>query len=70
SLADDLKKRVFVVHVSESSIPKGSGLKVAPAGVQNTMRLDTVANIHEEALDSLDLICSVGILSGVSVAQV
>ncbi|CBJ32522.1 conserved unknown protein [Ectocarpus siliculosus] len=68
-LADDLKKRVFVVHVSESSIPKDSGLKVAPAGVKNTMRLDTIANIHEEALDVLDLICSVGILSGVSVAQ-
>ncbi|CAB1116732.1 unnamed protein product [Ectocarpus sp. CCAP 1310/34] len=68
-LADDLKKRVFVVHVSESSIPKDSGLKVPPAGVENTMRLDTIANIHEEALDSLDLICSVGILSGVSVAQ-
>lgn len=69
-LADDLKKRVFVVHVSESSIPKDSGLKVAPAGVENTMRLDTIANIHEEALDALDLICSVGILSGVSVGQV
>ncbi|CAM9375028.1 unnamed protein product, partial [Ectocarpus fasciculatus] len=68
-LADDLKKRVYVVHVSESSIPKDSGLKVAPAGVENTMRLDTIANIHEEALDALDLICSVGILSGVTVAQ-
>lgn len=69
-LDDDLKKRVYVVHVSESSIPKDSGLKVAPAGVENTMRLDTIANIHEEALDALDLICSVGILSGVTVAQV
>lgn len=59
-----------MVHVSESSIPKGSGLQVAPAGVKNTIRLPTEVNPHSEAIALLELICSVGILQDISVAQV
>lgn len=69
-LPDDVKKRLYVVHVSESSIPKDSGLTVAPAGVENTVRLETPANAHKDAIAVLELICSVGMLSGISVAQV
>ncbi len=58
------------MHVSESSIPKDSGLTVAPAGVENTVRLETPANAHTDAIAVLELICSVGMLSGISVAQV
>ncbi|CAM9235928.1 unnamed protein product, partial [Hapterophycus canaliculatus] len=68
-LPDDVKKRLYVVHVSESSIPKGSGLQVAPVGIENTIRLDTVANPHRETINLLELICSVGVLSDISVAQ-
>lgn len=69
-LPDDVKKRLYVVHVSESSIPKDSGLKVAPAGVENTLRLKTEVNPHLEAIAVLELICSVGILKDISAAQV
>eukprot|EP00903_Cladosiphon_okamuranus_P020559 g18871.t1 len=68
-LPDDVKKRLYVVHVSESSIPKGSGLQVAPAGVENTIRLETEVNPHSEAIALLELICSVGILKDISVEQ-
>ena len=56
--------------MSESSVPKGSGLVVAPAGVENTIRLEMAANTHMDAIAVLELICSVGMLSGISVAQV
>ncbi|CAM9257277.1 unnamed protein product, partial [Pylaiella littoralis] len=68
-LPHDVKKRLYVVHVSESSIPEGSGLKVAPAGVENTIRLETEANHHSEAIAILELISSVGVLGGVSISQ-
>eukprot|EP00752_Nemacystus_decipiens_P003821 g3515.t1 len=68
-LPDDVKKRLYVVHVSESSIPKGSGLQVAPAGVENTIRLPTKVNPHAETIALLELICSVGVLRDISVAQ-
>ncbi|CAM9427889.1 unnamed protein product, partial [Scytosiphon promiscuus] len=68
-LPDDVKKRLYVVHVSESSIPKGSGLKVAPVGVESTIRLETAENPHRGTINLLELICSVGVLSDISVAQ-
>ena len=43
---------------------------VAPAGVDNTIRLKTAANAHTDTIAVLELICSVGMLSGISVAQV
>lgn len=58
------------MHVSESSVPKGSGLKVAPVGIENTIRLHTAENPHRETINLLELICSVGVLSDISVAQV
>ncbi|CAM9857847.1 unnamed protein product, partial [Sphacelaria rigidula] len=69
-LPDDVKKRLYVVHVSESSIPKGSGLMVAPTGVEHTIRLDTPPNEYAEAMEVLDLIGSVGMLSDLSITQV
>lgn len=58
------------MHVSESSIPEGSGLRVAPAGVENTIRLHMEVSPHAKAIALLELICSVGILRDISVDQV
>lgn len=69
-LPDDVKKRLHIVHVSESSIPPESGLKVAPTGVEHTVRLETPSNAYAEAMEVLDLIGSVGVLSKLSITQV
>lgn len=69
-LSHDIKSRLYVVHVSQSSIPEGSGLRVAPVGVEHTIRLQTPGNSFSGAMEVLDFISSVGMLSNISVGQV
>mmetsp|Transcript_20151 Transcript_20151/g.29778 ORF Transcript_20151/g.29778 Transcript_20151/m.29778 type:complete len:921 (-) Transcript_20151:256-3018(-) len=72
-LPDDIKKKLYVVHVSPSSIPADSGLKIAPLGVESTVVLDIEApptkHISDSAVDALDLIGSVGIFGHCSLTQ-
>jgi len=37
--SDDIKKHMYLVHVSENSIPKNCGLSSAPVGLENTLVL-------------------------------
>lgn len=39
-LPTKIKKRLYIVHTSKSTIPEGSDLKVAPTGTRGTIRLD------------------------------
>ncbi|KAG5189641.1 hypothetical protein JKP88DRAFT_197392 [Tribonema minus] len=73
-LPEDVKKRLYVVHVTPSSIPPDSGLRVAPLGVQNTVAIRVEAppqqhHIAGSAVDALDLIGSVGIFGHCSLTQ-
>jgi len=43
ALDDDIKSRLFLVHVTASSVPADSGMKVAKEGVENTLVLDVQA---------------------------
>jgi hypothetical protein len=56
ALPDDVKERLHVVHVSASSIPEGSNLKVAQTGVENTIVLDVDVPEFSEAISVLNLI--------------
>ncbi|MCA9790396.1 MAG: cyclic nucleotide-binding domain-containing protein [Candidatus Eremiobacteraeota bacterium] len=38
-LPDVVKKRLYVTHVSPSSVPPETGLRVAPTGLENTIKL-------------------------------
>jgi len=40
-LNDDIKSRLFLVHVTASTVPPDSGMRVAKEGVENTLVLDT-----------------------------
>jgi hypothetical protein len=42
-LPDAIKRKLYVVHVTPSTIPPNSGLRVAPLGVQDTVVLDVEA---------------------------
>ncbi len=38
ALPDDVKKRLYVVHTTNSQVPIDKGLKAAPVGVQVGLR--------------------------------
>lgn len=40
ALSDNIKERLYLNHLNASSIPEGSGLRMAPTGVDNTFVLD------------------------------
>ncbi len=67
ALPEEVKKHLYLTHVSESSIPAESGLRLAPPGVANTLRLDAdppdVSHAQHmlEALAHVDLFQPLGI---------
>ncbi|MBS2039620.1 cyclic nucleotide-binding domain-containing protein [bacterium] len=67
ALPDDVKKNLYLTHVSESAIPADSGLRLAPPGVANTLRLEVeppdVSHAQHmlEALAHVDLFQPLGI---------
>ncbi|MBI4871171.1 MAG: MBL fold metallo-hydrolase [Candidatus Riflebacteria bacterium] len=54
TLATEVKKRTLLVHVSEKTIPSGSGLKIAPTGLENTVDLGVPHLPVQEAVEILD----------------
>ena len=36
-LPEDIKKKLYLVHIAESDIPKDLGLKIAKYGLENTI---------------------------------
>ncbi|GBG25706.1 cGMP-dependent 3',5'-cGMP phosphodiesterase A [Hondaea fermentalgiana] len=68
ALPDDVKKRLYVVHVSLDKIPEGSGLRAAIPGVEHTISLDGVEEPpHSRALEILDLVSSIPLFSHLTV---
>jgi len=54
SLPADIRKRMYLVHVNPQTIPRESGLRVAPTGLANTIELDVKPLLHDEAIEMLD----------------
>lgn len=68
ALPDDVKKRLYVVHVSLDKIPEGSGLQAAIPGVEHTIIVDGVEKPHHSrALEILDLVSSIPLFSHLTV---
>jgi hypothetical protein len=54
ALPDDVKKRLWVVHTTNSQVPADKGLRAAPVGVENTLVLEVdVVLVH-----ILSIVCS------------
>lgn len=70
SLSDEIKKRVFVVHVALETIPPDSGLQPAIPGVENTIILkDAEVPPHSDALEILELVGSIELFSGLNIKR-
>ncbi|CAM9203061.1 unnamed protein product [Chrysoparadoxa australica] len=71
-LPQEVKDKLYVVHVNASSIPKGSGLRVAPVGVEGTITLDVPSNdaTSQSVVNLLDIMQNVPMFSMLSIRQV
>ncbi|KAN0037459.1 hypothetical protein ACTFIV_002807 [Dictyostelium citrinum] len=69
ALPDEVKNRLYLVHISEHTLPAGSGLKIAKEGVAHTLSLDVMKSSHSEAVDILKLVESVDIFRSIPLTQ-
>eukprot|EP01103_Thecamoeba_quadrilineata_P015374 TRINITY_DN483_c0_g2_i1.p1 TRINITY_DN483_c0_g2~~TRINITY_DN483_c0_g2_i1.p1 ORF type:complete len:809 (+),score=173.18 TRINITY_DN483_c0_g2_i1:72-2498(+) len=59
NLPDDVKKRLYLVHVAAKDIPPNLGLQAAKAGMDHTIYLDASPPIHHSAIKLIDLFSSI-----------
>ncbi|MBI3891992.1 MAG: cyclic nucleotide-binding domain-containing protein [Candidatus Wallbacteria bacterium] len=68
-LGEEIRKRMLLVHVSQKSIPEGSGLQVAPTGLDRTLDLSVQLLPDQEALATLDTMARVEIFAQLPVER-
>lgn len=68
-LPDEVKERLYLVHIAEKDVPAASGLKSAPVGLRDTIRVDVKLPEHAEAIDLLESVCSVDLFKDFPVSR-
>jgi len=68
-LDDDIKEKMYLVHVSEGAVPKGSKLKVAPVGVKNTLEVPVDVPEFRKAISVLSLVEDIHFLADLTLPQ-
>ncbi len=68
-LDPQIKKRLLLVHVSESSLAKTRGLRVAPTGLENTIDLKASREKLEHPLELLETMARVDLFSDLPLAR-
>eukprot|EP00924_Labyrinthula_sp_SR-Ha-C_P003810 snap_masked-scaffold_3-processed-gene-5.29-mRNA-1 protein AED:0.07 eAED:0.07 QI:0/0/0/1/1/1/3/0/1064 len=69
-LPDDIKEKLYLVHVSPSSVPKESGLRIAKAGVDNTICISGVKPPpYSQELQMIDLVTGIELFSGLELKK-
>jgi len=69
ALPDDVKSRLYVTHIAAKDLPEGLGLKVAPAGVEHTIRIPVDPPRQAEAIELLDVFAAIDLFRGFSLAR-
>ena len=67
TLNEDIKKRLYIVHVGANSFKDEYGLKPAPVGVENTLTLEVEKSENAAALEVLDLVTGIDLFSSLSI---
>jgi CRP-like cAMP-binding protein/glyoxylase-like metal-dependent hydrolase (beta-lactamase superfamily II) len=62
ALPDDVKKRVWLVHIASKDVPEGVGLRAARVGLEHTLRIDVAEPRFGEAMALLDVFSTVEFL--------
>ncbi len=59
ALPDDVKERLYLVHIAKKDVPEGQRLKSAAVGLDNTLRIDVEQPHFADAIDVLNVFCSI-----------
>lgn len=59
ALPDDVKERLYLVHIARKDVPTDANLKTAEVGLDNTLRIDVERPHHADAIDILNVFCSI-----------
>lgn len=68
-LPESVQERLFLIHVSERSLPPGSKLRKAPAGADDTLVIPVTPPISTEALEYLDVLSHIDLFSGLPIEK-
>ncbi|PRP86006.1 putative transcriptional regulator, Crp/Fnr family protein [Planoprotostelium fungivorum] len=68
-LPDDIKERLHLIHLCETSIPPESNLKIAKQGIDNTIALPVVPYIHSDAIQLLRVLEATDIFRNFTLVQ-
>ncbi|MBI3267993.1 MAG: cyclic nucleotide-binding domain-containing protein [Planctomycetes bacterium] len=69
TLQEEMKSKMLLVHVSQKTLPPGSGLRVAPTGLENTVDLGAAYLPVNDALKVLDALAGMEILSELPISR-
>ena len=70
SLDQTIKDRLYIVHTTQSAIPDGSGLRLAPLGLENTLQLTKAKASHRDAVEWVRAMRSVDHFQNMSAEKV
>ena len=65
-----VKERLFLLHIAEKDVPQGQGLRVAPVGVERTIRIPVRPPRNAAAIELLDVLGGIDLFRGFSLARV
>lgn len=68
-LPEAVKKRIYLIHVAEKSIPDGSHLRKAPNGREETIVIPVNSPASNEALEYLNVLNHVDLFSGLPIEK-
>ncbi len=66
-LPDSVKKRLYLMHLSDTKVPKDSGLKKAPDGREASIVIPVAPPPTNEALEYLDVLSHIDLFSDLSI---
>lgn len=70
NLPEKVKEKMFLVHTSAKDIPPNSGLKMAKAGIENTLKLDVPEDENSYLMKTLDIISSIDLFEKTNIKNV
>ncbi len=68
-LPEQVKKRIYLVHLTEKAIPEGSGLRKAPDGKEESIIIPVSAPPSNEALEYLNVLNHIDLFSGLPIEK-
>jgi len=68
-LPEDVRRRVMLIHLSARNLPEGTGMRIAPAGLDQTVTLVDERPRNSPAQTTLDVLSRVGLFSSLPWAK-